>query len=115
MENCVSSSLCKRHRFVLSVGKIPWSRKWQPTPVFLTEKFCEQRNLSGYSLWGHNELNTTEYLHTHTNTHTHTHTHTCPRDLWKLNRTVVWTLRFPLCREAVGILMGSLMAQEQLS
>ena len=44
-----------------------------------------------------------------------THTHTRPRDLWKLNRTVVWTLRFPLCREAVGILMGSLMAQEQLS
>lgn len=37
------------------------------------------------------------------------------RDLWKLNRTVVWTPGFPLCREAVDIPMGSLMAHEQLS
>ena len=26
---------CRRHRFDPSVGKIPWRRKWQPTPVFL--------------------------------------------------------------------------------
>ena len=26
---------CKRLRFGLWVGKIPWSRKWQPTLVFL--------------------------------------------------------------------------------
>ena len=26
---------CKRHRFSPWVGKIPWSRAWQPTPVFL--------------------------------------------------------------------------------
>ena len=26
---------CKRHRFDPWVGKIPWRRKWQPTPVFL--------------------------------------------------------------------------------
>ena len=25
----------KRHGFDLWVGKIPWRRKWQPTPVFL--------------------------------------------------------------------------------
>ena len=25
----------KRHRFSPWVGKIPWSRKWQPAPVFL--------------------------------------------------------------------------------
>ena len=25
------------------VGKIPWRRKWQPSPVFLTEKFHGQR------------------------------------------------------------------------
>ena len=43
---------CKRHRFNPSVGKIPWSRKWQPTPVFLPEKFHEQKSLVGYSLWG---------------------------------------------------------------
>ena len=27
----------KKHRFNPWVGKIPWSRKWQPTPVFLLE------------------------------------------------------------------------------
>ena len=37
------------------VGKIPWSRKWQPTPVFLPIKFNGQRSLEGYSLWGHKE------------------------------------------------------------
>ena len=25
----------KRHRFDPQVGKIPWRKKWQPTPVFL--------------------------------------------------------------------------------
>ena len=32
------------------VRKIPWRRKWQPTGVFLTEKFYGQRrSLVGYS------------------------------------------------------------------
>ena len=26
---------CRRHWFDPWVGKIPWSRKWLPTPVFL--------------------------------------------------------------------------------
>ena len=29
--------------FNLLVGKIPWRRKWQPTPVFLPGKSHEQR------------------------------------------------------------------------
>ena len=29
--------------------KIPWRRKWQPTPVFLPGKSHGQRNLAGYS------------------------------------------------------------------
>ena len=33
--------------------KIPWRRKWQPTPVFLPGKSCGQRSLAGYSPWGH--------------------------------------------------------------
>ena len=37
--------------FDLCVGKIPWSRKWQPNPVFLSGKFHGQRNLAGYSPW----------------------------------------------------------------
>ena len=40
------------------VWKIPWSRKWQPTPVFLPGKFHEQRGLAGYSPWGRKELGT---------------------------------------------------------
>ena len=31
------------------VGKIPWRRAWQPTPVFLPGKFNGQRSLVGYS------------------------------------------------------------------
>ena len=30
-------------------GRFPWSRKWQPTPVFLPGKFRGERNLVGYS------------------------------------------------------------------
>ena len=42
------------------VGKIPWRRKEQPTPVFLPGKFCGQRSLDGYSPWSRQELDTTE-------------------------------------------------------
>ena len=34
------------------VGKIPWRRKWHPTPVFLPGKSHGQRSLAGYSPWG---------------------------------------------------------------
>ena len=40
--------------------KIPWRRKWQPTPVFLPGKSCGQRSLEGYSPWGCRELDTNE-------------------------------------------------------
>ena len=56
----------KRHEFyplgifIPLVGKIPWKRKWQPTPVFLPGKSHEQRSLAGYSPWGHKESDTTE-------------------------------------------------------
>ena len=32
------------------VGKIPWRRKWQPSPLFLPGKAQGQRGLVGYSL-----------------------------------------------------------------
>ena len=38
------------------VGKILWSRKWQPTPVFLPGKSHEQKSLVGYSPWGHKRV-----------------------------------------------------------
>ena len=49
-------------RFDPCVRKIPWRRKWQPTPVFLPEEFCGQRGLVGYSPWGRKESDTTEQL-----------------------------------------------------
>ena len=42
------------------VGKIPWRRKWQPTPVFLPGKCHGQRSLAGYSPRGHKELDRPE-------------------------------------------------------
>ena len=50
----------KRHRFNPWVWKIPWSRKWQPTPIFLPGKFHGQRSLVGYSPWGPKESDATE-------------------------------------------------------
>ena len=38
----------RRHRFDLWVGKIPWRRAWQPTPVFLHGESYGQRSLVGY-------------------------------------------------------------------
>ena len=35
------------------VGRMPWNRKWQPTPVSLPGKFHGQRSLAGCSPWGH--------------------------------------------------------------
>ena len=43
---------CKRHGLDPWVGKIPWRREWQPTPVFLPEKSHGQGNLVGYSQRG---------------------------------------------------------------
>ena len=47
-------SACQCIRFVFNpwVGKIPWSRKWQPTPAFLPGKFYGQRSLASSSPWG---------------------------------------------------------------
>ena len=37
-------------RFDLWVGKFPWRRKWQPTPVLLPGK--SRRSPVGYGPWG---------------------------------------------------------------
>ena len=55
---------CRRHRFDPWIGKIPWKRKWQPSPVFLPGKSHRQRILKDYSLWVHKELDTTEHVST---------------------------------------------------
>jgi len=58
-------SFCQigRHRrcgFDPRVRKIPWRKKWPPTPVFLPVKSHGQRSLVGYSTWGCKELDATE-------------------------------------------------------
>ena len=49
----VKNSLqCGKHRRCRSypwVGKIPWRRAWQPTPVFLPRESHGQRSLVSYS------------------------------------------------------------------
>ena len=47
---------------VWSAKKIPWRRRWLPTPVFLPGKFHGQRSLVGYNPWGHKESDITEWL-----------------------------------------------------
>ena len=65
---CLPSRRC---RFSPWVGKIPWRRKWQPTPVFLPGKSHGGRKLADFSPWGLREFDIDS---THTHTHTHTHT-----------------------------------------
>ena len=50
----------RRHGFHPWVGKIPWRRKWQPTPVFLPEKSHGQRSLAGYHPKGRKDSDMTE-------------------------------------------------------
>ena len=59
----------KRCRFDPWVGKIPWRRKWQPTPVFLPGELHGQKSQGGCSPCGHRESDMTEHTHTHTHTH----------------------------------------------
>ena len=40
---------CRRHRSDPWFGKIPWRRKWPPTPAFLPGESHGQRSLVGYS------------------------------------------------------------------
>ena len=60
-ETCLHCRRLKRCGFSPWVGKIPWRRKWQPTPEFLPGELHGKRNLMGYSLWGRKESDTTEH------------------------------------------------------
>ena len=44
------------------LGRFPWRRKWQPTPVFLSRESNGQRSLAGYSPGGRKESDMTEQL-----------------------------------------------------
>ena len=44
----------------VEVGRIPWRRAWQPTPVVLPGESHGQMRLVAWSPWGHKESDTTE-------------------------------------------------------
>ena len=58
----------RRPRFNPWVGKIPWRRERQPTPVFLPGESHGQRSPVGYGSWSHKELDVTEATGHNTNT-----------------------------------------------
>ena len=51
---------CRRPKFNPWVGKIPWRRAWQPTPVLLPGQSHGQSGLVGYSPQGCTKSDTTE-------------------------------------------------------
>ena len=55
---------CKGHGFNPWVRKIPWSRKWLTTPVFLLGKFQRQRSLWATVHAVTKESDTTKHTHT---------------------------------------------------
>ena len=54
---------CQRYGFNPWVGKILWSRKRQPTLVFLPGKSHGSKSLVSYSPWGSKESDMTEHMH----------------------------------------------------
>ena len=54
-----STCPCRRRKrcgFNPRVGKMPWSGKWQSTPVFLAGESHGQRSPVGYSPWSHRRV-----------------------------------------------------------
>ena len=49
-------SACQTGDLGSILGEIPWLRKSQPTPVYLTEKSYRQKSMAGYSSWGRRRI-----------------------------------------------------------
>ena len=64
LKKSLGKESARRPGFDSWVGKIPWRRKWQPTPEFLHRISHGQRGLAGYSPWGHKQSDVTERLST---------------------------------------------------
>ena len=71
---------CRRLRLDPWIEKIPWKREWQPTPIFLPEKFHGQRSLAGLPSMG------SQTSQTQLNNLTATTT-----NLYKTCRLLLWT------------------------
>ena len=62
-ETACQCGRCRRYKFSPWVEKIPWSKKWKPTPGFLPGESRGQKSLAGSSPGGHKESDTTERAH----------------------------------------------------
>ena len=49
---CNAGDVAGATGLIPGLGRSPWRRKWQPTPVFLPEESHGQRSLAGYSPQG---------------------------------------------------------------
>jgi len=56
IKNSHIMQVMQRCGFYLLIGKIPWRRKWQLTPVILPGKPYGQKSQVGYSLWDHKRV-----------------------------------------------------------
>ena len=63
-ESTCQCRICRKCRLHSWVGKIPWRKKWQGSPVFLTIKSPGQRSLVGYIPRAREEPDKTERLST---------------------------------------------------
>ena len=74
--------------------EIPWRRKWQPIPVFLTGESHGQRSWAGCSPWDHQELDTTEQLTLSFSDHCGKNSKYCDLISWKMFwQKKYWNLR----------------------
>ena len=64
-ESACQCRIRRRHRLDPWVGKIPWRRKWHPTPVFLLTESQGQWSLLGYGPWWRRVRNYWASEHTH--------------------------------------------------
>ena len=64
-----SACQCGRYVFDSWFGKIPWRRKWQPTPVLLPGESYGWRSLVGYGPQGLKESDTTSLSLSPLNSH----------------------------------------------
>ena len=78
----------RRYGIDFWVGKISWSRRWQPAEAFLPGKPHGQRSLLGYSPWGCRELDTTE-LDEHTKKKATNDLNSCYSEI------ITWFTTFP--------------------
>ena len=89
-------SLRVRHDWATSLSLFTfmhWRRKWQPTPVFLPEKYHGLSSMAGYSPWDHKEWNITEWLSTHADLQNHIYLFFCDlisKELFRLLKEIIF-------------------------